>query len=219
MSLSLEIAEFGCDVRLFSLQCMRGEIVSLADDCSGRIVLLIRRSLVQNSHTADKIKQSKTYKRQVKELNEQIALMKRREHDKQRMEIIMRKSEDMVHRLKSDITRIKNQKGNLERQVQVRVLLLQLCGTRDIQCFETCSCLRSRSRSMEAKYDSTAHTLKDFPILQSAVVGSCTAFSAVLFSCCIQALACLVVSSVATVWESTMNSACCILAFCPFMLS
>lgn len=79
---------------------------------------------MQNSHTADKIKQSKTYKRQVKELNEQIALMKRREHDKQRMETLMRKSEDMVHRLKSDITRIKNQKGSLEKQVQVIRLLL-----------------------------------------------------------------------------------------------
>ena len=135
MSLSLEIAEFGCDVRLFSLQCMRGEIVSLADDCSGRIVLLIRRSLVQNSHTADKIKQSKTYKRQVKELNEQIALMKRREHDKQRMEAIMRKSEDMVQRLKSDITRIKNQKGNLEKQVQVRSPSLQSWARNMVICY------------------------------------------------------------------------------------
>jgi hypothetical protein len=83
---------------------------------------------VQQNHTAEKIKQSKTYKRQVKELNEQIVLMKRREQDKQRLEGLMKKSEDMVHRLKSDITRIKNQKSSLERQIQVRTsLILVIC--------------------------------------------------------------------------------------------
>lgn len=79
--------------------------------------------LLQQNHTAEKIKQSKTYKRQVKELNEQISLMKRREHDKARLEGLMKKSEDMVHRLRTDITRIKNQKSSLERQIQVRSLL------------------------------------------------------------------------------------------------
>lgn len=88
---------------------------------------------VQQNHTAEKIKQSKTYKRQVKDLNEQIALMKRREHDKQRLEGLMKKSEDMVHRLKSDITRIKNQKSGLERQIQVRTV-----PSRCFYCMLTC---------------------------------------------------------------------------------
>lgn len=76
--------------------------------------------MLQQNHTAEKIKQSKTYKRQVKELNEQLSLMKRREQDKSRLAGLMKKSEDMVQRLRSDITRIKNQKSSLERQIHVR---------------------------------------------------------------------------------------------------
>jgi protein subunit release factor A len=76
--------------------------------------------LLQMSHNAEKVKQSKTYKRQVRELNEQIALMKRREHDKARLEGLMKKSEDMVSRLKNDIARIKGQKSTLEKQIHVR---------------------------------------------------------------------------------------------------
>lgn len=72
---------------------------------------------LQNQHTAEKIKQSKTYKKQVKDLNEQLALMKRKEAEKVKLEGLMRKSEEMITRLKSDVNRIKGQKAGIAKQM------------------------------------------------------------------------------------------------------
>lgn len=72
---------------------------------------------MQNQHAAEKIKQSKTYKRQVKELNEQLALMKKKETEKIKLEGLMRKSEEMINRLKSDVNRIKGQKAGIAKQM------------------------------------------------------------------------------------------------------
>lgn len=72
---------------------------------------------MQNQHAAEKIRQSKTYKKQVKDLNEQLALMKRKEMEKNKLEGLIRKSEEMVNRLKSDVNRIKGQKAGIAKQM------------------------------------------------------------------------------------------------------
>jgi hypothetical protein len=73
---------------------------------------------MQSSHTAEKVKQAKSYKRQLKDLGEQLTLMKRKEHEKAKLESLMRKSEDLVNRLKTDVSRIKGQKAGLVKQVR-----------------------------------------------------------------------------------------------------
>eukprot|EP00892_Ulva_mutabilis_P001765 jgi/Ulvmu1/1158/UM107_0032.1 len=72
---------------------------------------------VDNQHAAEKIKQSKTYKKQVKDLNEQLALMKKKETEKIKLEGLMRKSEEMINRLKSDVNKIKGQKAGIAKQM------------------------------------------------------------------------------------------------------
>lgn len=53
----------------------------------------------------------------MKELNEQLALMKRKEMEKTKLEGLMRKSEEMINRLKGDVNRIKGQKAGIAKQM------------------------------------------------------------------------------------------------------
>lgn len=79
---------------------------------------LIVRGALQMSHTDEKKKQAQSYRKQLKDLEEQLARMRKDSHAKARLEALMRKSEDAMNRLKNDISRIRNQKSGLFKQVR-----------------------------------------------------------------------------------------------------
>jgi hypothetical protein len=82
---------------------------------------------LQMSHTDEKKKQAQSYRKQLKDLEEQLVRMRKESHAKARLETLMRKSEDAMLRLKNDISRIRNQKSGLLKQVRVFEQRLRFC--------------------------------------------------------------------------------------------
>jgi hypothetical protein len=72
---------------------------------------------VQSSHTEEKRKQAASYKRQLAQLEEDLARAKRDSHAKAKLEGLLRKNDEAVERLNAEIGRIRAQKASLSKQV------------------------------------------------------------------------------------------------------
>jgi hypothetical protein len=88
--------------------------------------------VLQESHSEEKKKAAAAYRKQLKELEEQVARSRKDSAAKVRLEGLMRKSEEVVNRLKADISRMKNQKSSMLKQARTDAFrlpfLANLCG-------------------------------------------------------------------------------------------
>jgi hypothetical protein len=82
---------------------------------------------MQESHSDEKRKAAAAYRKQLKDLEEQVSKARKDSAAKVRLEGLMRKSEEVVTRLKTDISRMKNQKSGLLKQAR-RCLACLECG-------------------------------------------------------------------------------------------